>query len=106
MTVALGEPVVLDHRELECFPYDPAGKGGPKKPGEGKKVPLLDQPRWGHIWLVEKFVNWLDGGEPMETNVEDTLQSVALFEAAILSSKTNQPVRVQDYLSRKKEGSG
>ena len=49
--------------------------------------------------LIEKFVNWLDGGEPMETNVEDNLQSVALIFAAIESNRTGQPVKVQHYLS-------
>ena len=25
------------------------------------------QPKWTNSWLIEKFVHWLDGGEPMET---------------------------------------
>ena len=34
----------------------------------------------------------------METNVEANLQSVALISSAIESSRTGQPVRVQDFL--------
>ena len=34
----------------------------------------------------------------METNVRDALQSSALFEAAIISSKAGKPIRVQEYL--------
>jgi len=43
-------------------------------------------------------VRWLDGGEPMETNVADNLQSVALIFAAIESSRTGEPVKVQQFL--------
>ena len=64
---------------------------------------LLDQPKWANAWLIEKFVNWLDGGEPMETNIEDNLQSVALIFSAIESSKTGQSVQVQDFLARTRE---
>ncbi len=45
-------------------------------------------------------MHWLDGGEPMETNVEDNLQSVALIFAAIESSRTGMPVKVQEFLEK------
>ncbi|MDF2958600.1 MAG: oxidoreductase domain protein [Paenibacillus sp.] len=88
--------LIMNHREIELFPY----KSGYKKEGEGEQVPLLQQRKWSHAWLIEKFVRWLDGGEPMETNVEDNLQSVALIFAAIESSRTGQPVKVQELLAR------
>lgn len=90
--------LVLDWRELECFAYDPGGTRAKKRAGDGERVPLIDQPKWGNAWLVEKFVRWLDGGEPMETNVEDNLQSVALVFSAIESNRTGQPVKVQEFL--------
>jgi len=68
--------------------------------GQGEEVALIDQPKWANAWLVEKFVRWLDGGEPMETNVEDNLQSVALIFAAIESNRTGQPVNVQEFLKK------
>jgi hypothetical protein len=59
--------------------------------------------------LVEQFLAWLDGGDPMPTNVEDNLQSIALIFAAVESSRTGQPVKVQEFLesgSREVEKSG
>ena len=66
-------------------------------------IPLLEQPKWTNAWLIEKFVHWLEGGEPMETNVEDNLQSVALIFAAIESNQTGQPVKVQEFLDKARQ---
>ena len=85
--------LILDHRGLECFAHDPAG-GQYKREGEGRKIPLLDQPKWANAWLIEQFVRWLDGGPAMETNVSANLQSVALVFAAIESSRTGHPVTI------------
>ena len=40
---------------------------------------------------------------PMETNIEDNLQSVALIFAVIESSRTGQPVKVQELLNQARE---
>jgi predicted dehydrogenase len=90
--------VVLDRRHLEYFPYHPDVKWASKRHGEGLPLPLREQSKWANSWLIEKFVNWLKGGEPMETNVWDNLQSVALIFAAIESARTGQPVAVQEFL--------
>lgn len=95
--------LILDRRRLERFTYNPDGYWTHGTEGEGEEVPLLEQPKWSHTWLIQKFVRWLDGGEPMETNVEDNLQSVALVFAAIESSRTGQPVKVQEFLARARE---
>jgi predicted dehydrogenase len=92
--------LVLSHRQIECFAYDPSRKRINRRTGEGTIIPLLEQPKWANAWLVETFVRWLDGGEAMETHVEDNLQSVALVFAAIESSRTGQPVQVQEFLAR------
>lgn len=92
--------LILDRRHLERFAHDPSGERADKREGEGEQIPYLEQPKWSNAWLIEKFVHWLDGGEPMETNVEDNLQSVALIFAAIESSRTGQPVRVQEFLDK------
>jgi predicted dehydrogenase len=94
-----GATLVLDHRRIERFDHDPDRARSSCLLGEGEAVPLLERPRWAHGWLVEQFLDWLDGGEPMPTNVEDNLQSVALIFAAIASSRTGQPVRVQEFLA-------
>jgi predicted dehydrogenase len=92
--------LVLSHGTIERFGYDPARANPNRREGEGTDVPLLQQQKWANTWLIEKFVRWLDGGQPMETNVEDNLQSVALVFAAIESSRTGQPVQVQEFLAR------
>ena len=89
--------VVLDHRQVERFPYDPETRSG-GTPEEGQQVPLLERPHWAHGWLIEQFLDWLGGEEPMHTNVEDNLQSVALIFSAIESARTGQPVQVQEFL--------
>ena len=90
--------LVMSRRLIESFPYDPSAQYVIKAEGQGEAIPLLEQPKWSNTWLVEKFVSWLAGGEPMETNVQANLQSVALIFAAIESSRTGQPVKVQEFL--------
>ncbi|HLJ54038.1 MAG TPA: Gfo/Idh/MocA family oxidoreductase [Chthonomonadaceae bacterium] len=93
--------LVLDRRELVCYPHDPEGSWRNIKGVASQPIPLLDQPKWMNAWLIEQFVQWLDGGPPMETNVYDNLQSVAMVTAAIQSSRTGQPVKVQALLDGK-----
>jgi predicted dehydrogenase len=90
--------LIMDHRRVERFPY--SGGRIYKREGEGESVPLVEQAKWANTWLVEQFVQWLAGGAVMETNVEDNLQSVALIFAAIESSRTGQPVQVQELLEQ------
>ena len=94
-----GGTLILDHRGLAVYPYDAALPGGDRGERQPEPLPLLYQPKWANTWLIEKFVRWLDGGEPMETNVQDNLQSVALVFAAIESSRTGMPVKVQEFLA-------
>ena len=95
--------LILSHRRLEKFVYDSSAANAGAIEGQGETVPLIEQPKWANTWLIEKFVRWLDGGEPMETNVEDNLQSVALIFAAIESSQTGQAVKVQEFLRAARE---
>jgi predicted dehydrogenase len=95
-----GATIVLDHRHLEAFPYDKNGKWVEKREGHGATLPMLEQRKWANSWLIDKFVRWIAGGKPMETNVEDNLQSVAMVFAAIESSRTGQAVKVQEFLAK------
>ncbi len=95
--------LLLKGRRLERFPYDPTKQRISRSEGEGEEIPLLQRPKWMNAWLIEQFVHWLDGGAPMETNIEDNLQSVALIFAVIESSRTGQPVKVQELLNHARE---
>jgi predicted dehydrogenase len=92
--------LILSRREIELFRYDDTKSWRAAIPGngEGQPIPLLQQPKWANTWLIEKFVQWLEGGPPMETDVQSNLQSVALVFAAIESSRTGQAVKVQEML--------
>lgn len=92
--------LILSRREIEMFSYDATKSWRTITPGsgEGVRIPLLQQPKWANTLLIEKFVRWLDGGPPMETDVQSNLQSVALVFAAIESSRTGQAVKVQEFL--------
>jgi predicted dehydrogenase len=98
--------VICDHRRIERFPHDPGGPWSGSGEGAGEPLPLLRRPRWSHAWLIEQFVDWLDGGPPMATNVKANLRSVALSHAAIESGRTGQPVRVEDVLQRARAAVG
>lgn len=91
--------LIMDHRRVERFPAVPGGSHEDRREGLGEEVPLLEQRRWGHAWLIEQFVRWLDGGPAMETEVQRNLQSVANIFAAIESTRTGHPVRVQEFLA-------
>ena len=95
--------LLLKARRLERFPYDSTTQRVSKAEGEGEALPLLPGRKWMNSRLVEDFVNWLDGGAPMATNIEDNLQSVALIVAAIESSRSGQPVKVQELLNQARE---
>ncbi|WP_436928101.1 Gfo/Idh/MocA family protein [Halosimplex amylolyticum] len=98
------ETLVLDGREITRYPYDQDEEtvvGTNEVAGEA--VPLDEQEFWANAWLVEQFVEWLDTGEPMATDVESNLQSVALVEAAIESSERDEAVDVQELLAEARE---
>jgi len=95
--------LILDHRRLERFAYEPGGAWAEAREGAGKEIPLLQGSRWGHLLLIDKFIDWLDGGAPMETNVQDNLRSVALTFAAIRSSRTGAPLEVAELLAQARD---
>lgn len=90
--------LIMDNRRVERHPYE----GGRiyKREGEGTEIALLEQRKWMNTWLTEQFLDWLDGGAEMETNIEANLQSVALIFAAIESGHTGMPVKVQEKLAQ------
>ena len=91
----------LDARELTRYPYDPdaAPRHNASGPPEGESLALDSGEKWTNAWLIEQFCDWVDGGERMATHVEANLQSMALIEAAMVSSERGQPVAVQELLA-------
>jgi predicted dehydrogenase len=84
--------LILDDRDLERLPRNEADE-------PAGTIPLAERTLWSDQWLVEQFLDWLDGGEQMATNVTANLQSVALVEAAIQSTESGEPVSVQELLA-------
>jgi predicted dehydrogenase len=90
--------LVLHDYEVQHFPYQADRYGTIVQDGEGAILPLLEQPEWGHAWLIRQFAEWLDGGPQMATNVWENLYSAAIGAAAIESSRTGLPVDVASLL--------
>lgn len=86
--------VILDHRSIEAR----SDIGYPCPTFE--KIPLCSQERWDHAWIMEMFVNWLNGGEEPDVSLDNNMQCAALTYAAVESAKTSQVVNVQDYLNK------
>ncbi len=49
----------------------------------------------GHTWVIQEFLDWLDGGPTPPTVLADNIKSVAMIFAAMACSATNQTVNVQ-----------
>jgi len=92
------ETIILDNREVTRYPHDPDRAGESARRDAGETVQPVERHNWTNAWLIEQFCDWLDGGEPMATNVESTLQSMAIVFAAIESSKRGEAVDVQALL--------
>jgi predicted dehydrogenase len=93
--------LVLDRREVRRYPYVPgADHWPPVDRSTGAVIPRPAGSRWGHKRLIEDFLDWRDGGPPMETEVAANLRSMQLVAAAIRSSQTRQSVRLADLDSR------
>ena len=52
----------------------------------------------GHEYLLKEFVDWLDGGAPSATRIEDNLKSFALVIAAMETTVDGQPKKIAEYL--------
>jgi len=101
--------LVLDGREVRAYEHDPDGAtiGGSLAADErdGERRGEVIEPagpadaKWSNTLLIQRFVEWLDGGEPMATAVEDNLQSMALVEAAIEAGDTGEVRNPQAMLA-------
>ena len=66
------------------------------QPVEAYHAPALA--REGHEYLLQEFVDWLEGGTASATRIEDNLRSFALVIAAMETTEDGMPKRIADYL--------
>ncbi|MDQ3540254.1 MAG: Gfo/Idh/MocA family oxidoreductase, partial [Chloroflexota bacterium] len=55
-------------------------------------------PRDGHFAVIGRFLDWLDGGAPPETVIDEVLQTMALTFAAAESTHSGQRIEVQSVI--------
>lgn len=94
--------LVLDDRELLRYPLGSSASHG-RGDADAERIPLPDRELWTDSWLVEQFVDWLDGSDPMPTNVTDNLHSMATVFACIESSRTGEPVEITPFLEQRRD---
>lgn len=85
--------LVLEGNSLRCY-LKSEKEPSPNLPGEGFEIPLIGSAddRWGNENLVEQFVNWLEGGEAMNTRLENAARAQMMVFAAIESGREGFPV--------------
>ncbi len=68
----------------------------------GREAEVYDAPDMaleGHEYLFAEFLDWLDGGPPSETRIEDNIRSFAMTIAALEACVDGETKRVGDYLA-------
>jgi predicted dehydrogenase len=84
----------LDNRQLRVL------TGTPDAPPTAREIPLLEREVWQNPWIAEMFCDWLAGGPPPPTQLDDNIQCAALLFAAVESAHTGKVVDVQEYLAK------
>ena len=52
----------------------------------------------GYRWLINEFLEWLDGGPAPDTRLEQNIKSVAMVFSAIEASRTGTAVNVEEMV--------
>ncbi len=55
-------------------------------------------PHDGHFAVITTFLDWLDGGPPPETTIDDVLQTMALTFSAAEATRNGQRVEIQSLI--------
>ncbi|MDQ1318266.1 MAG: Gfo/Idh/MocA family oxidoreductase [Candidatus Poribacteria bacterium] len=66
----------------------------------GQDVEIYEAPAInlnGHVYLFAEFLDWLDGGKPSVTRIEDNVKSFVMVIAAVETTVEGQPKRIADY---------
>ncbi|MGB9597584.1 MAG: Gfo/Idh/MocA family protein [Candidatus Poribacteria bacterium] len=68
----------------------------------GQDVEVYEAPAMnisGHNFLFAEFLDWLDGGKPSVTRIEDNIKSFVMVIAAVDATKDGQSKHIADYLT-------
>lgn len=60
-----------------------------------EEVPPVRPTYEGHLWLIDEFLTWLDGGPTPATVIEDNIKTTAMLFGAIEASRRNQTIDVE-----------
>lgn len=64
------------------------------------EVPHVSPKYTGHMWQIDEFLTWLDGGPEPDTVLSDNLKSAATMFAAIVASGDNATVDVEEMVTK------
>ena len=81
---------------VEITDEDPVTIHRVGQPSETYQAPTVE--RTGHEHLLNEFVDWLDGGPPAATRIEDNIKSFAMVIAAMETTEDGQPKQISTYL--------
>ncbi|CAA9269960.1 MAG: hypothetical protein AVDCRST_MAG77-3153 [uncultured Chloroflexi bacterium] len=87
-----GGAVVLDRDHMVRIQEHERGRG--LRVEEVPAVTTAELPLEGHAAVIGQFLDWLDGGPPPPTVVDDNIKSTAMLYGAIQASATGQTVDV------------
>jgi predicted dehydrogenase len=85
----------LDRRRLRIL-----RSSSPEAEPAAVEVPLDERPVWMNAWLAEQFVDWLNGGPPPPSRLDDNVHCATLLFAAIESAHTGDAVDVRAFAAR------
>lgn len=91
--------VVVDRGDRIVRVYTRSGEGT-QQIAEEIALPALKS---GHHHILNKFLEWIDGGPAPETNIEDNINSALVVFAAAEASKSGSPQEIKDYLKKLKD---
>lgn len=97
--------LILSHGAVERHWHDPTRQRGSRKEGEGDPIAPAEQTKFGDVWLLDRFLRWLDGGPEMETSMHSHVKSQAMVYAAIRSVHTGQEIDVGAFLQEHRSSS-
>ena len=63
------------------------------------EVPMEAPSIEGHQSIIEAFVDWIEGGDPPETTLDDNIKSAAMLFGAIGATTTRSVVNVADMVT-------